>query len=129
MGFAENLKYFRKQRAMTQKELGKDLNVALSTIGMWETGGRRPDLNTAVSIAKYFGVSVGELVGEDGDFAEEQPQLRHRGSVMSDELAQLRDMLRTRPEMKMLFSVTKNASREDVERAVAIIEALKEKSK
>lgn len=48
---------------------------------------------------------------------------------MNDELAQLRDMLRTRPEMKMLFSVSKNASKEDIERAVAIIEALKEQSR
>lgn len=47
---------------------------------------------------------------------------------MSDELAELRQMLRTRPEVKMLFSVSKNASREDIERAVAIIEALKSSS-
>lgn len=37
MSFAENLKYLRKQRKMTQKELGKALDVALSTVGMWET--------------------------------------------------------------------------------------------
>ena len=33
--------------------------------------------------------------------------------------------LRTRPEMRMLFSVAKDATKEDVERAVAVIEALR----
>ena len=35
------------------------------------------------------------------------------------------EILHKRPEMKALFSVTKNASKEDVEKAVKIIEALK----
>jgi transcriptional regulator with XRE-family HTH domain len=131
MSFAENLKYLRKQRKMTQKELGKALDVALSTVGMWETGGRQPDLDTTVQVARFFDVSVSDLIGEDA-YAhpiEKSSSGNWRGSMMNDELAQLRDMLRTRPEMKMLFSVSKNASKEDIERAVAIIEALKEQSR
>lgn len=63
MSFAENLKYLRKQRKMTQKELGKALDVALSTVGMWETGGRQPDLDTTVQVARFFDVSVSDLIG------------------------------------------------------------------
>lgn len=44
-----------------------------------------------------------------------------------DELAEYLDMLRNRPECRMLFSLAKGASKEDVERTVAIIEALREK--
>ena len=36
-------------------------------------------------------------------------------------------MLRTRPECRMLFSVAKGATKDDVESAVAIIEALRKK--
>ena len=50
------------------------------------------------------------------------PNTRH----LNEDLAELREMLRTRPEVKMLFSASKNASREDIERTVAIIEALKQ---
>ena len=32
--------------------------------------------------------------------------------------------LRTRPEMKMLFQLTKDATKEDVEKAVRVIEAM-----
>lgn len=130
MSFADNLKYLRKVRGLTQKQLGQELNVALSTIGMWETGSRRPDLNTTMTVAKYFGVTVSDLI-EDEEYDESDDNsldTKHRGSVMSRELAQIRDMLRTRPEMKMLFSVSKNASKDDIERAVAIIEALKEQN-
>ena len=80
MRFSENLKVLRKNNGMTQKELSQALGVALSTVAMWETGNRKPDL----------------------------------------------EMLRTRPEVKMLFSASKNASKEDIERTVAIIEALKQ---
>ena len=34
-------------------------------------------------------------------------------------------MLRTRPECRMLFKLADNATKEDVEKAVAIIEALR----
>lgn len=41
------------------------------------------------------------------------------------ELTAYLEELRTRPEMRMLFSVAKGASKADVEKAVAIIEALR----
>ena len=43
----------------------------------------------------------------------------------SDELTEYLEMLRTRPECRMLFSLTKDATKEDVEKAVAIITALR----
>lgn len=46
-----------------------------------------------------------------------------------DELADYLEMLRTRPEVRMLFSLSKDATKEDVEKAVAIIEVLREKEK
>ena len=44
-----------------------------------------------------------------------------------NDLREYLDVLRTRPECRMLFSLAKDATKEDVERAVAIIEALKGK--
>lgn len=41
------------------------------------------------------------------------------------ELQELLETFHKRPEMKTLFSVTKNATKEDIEKAVKIIEALK----
>ena len=44
---------------------------------------------------------------------------------VSDELQQYLEELKNRNEMRILFSVAKNATKEDVMQAVKIIEALK----
>ena len=41
-----------------------------------------------------------------------------------EELTEYLEELRTRPEMKMLFQLTKDATKEDVEKAVRVIEAM-----
>ena len=46
--------------------------------------------------------------------------------VLDNEALELIDSLRSNPEMKMLFSVSKNATKEDIIKAVKIIEALKD---
>ncbi len=45
-----------------------------------------------------------------------------------DEANQLRDELHKRPELKILFDASKNASKEDLEKAVSYIEFLKKQS-
>ena len=45
--------------------------------------------------------------------------------VLDDETMELLEELKTRPEMRTLFSVSKKASKEDILKAVKIIEALK----
>lgn len=49
--------------------------------------------------------------------------------VIDDETRDIIDSLRTRPEMKILFSVSKKATKKDIEKAVAIIEALRDTEK
>lgn len=68
-------------------------------------------------IASYFGVSVSYLLG-----TEQKEKLLINGD---EELTEFLEQLRTRPECRMLFSVTKDATKADVEKAVAIIEALR----
>ncbi len=79
--------------------------------------GRKQSLSaeTLSKIADYFGVSVDYLLGND---QKEKPLVNG-----NEELTEYLEILKTRPEMRMLFSLTKNATKEDVERAVRIIEA------
>ena len=55
------LKELREQRRLNQQGLALVLNVSQSTISSYETGERIPDLDTLVTIAKYFGVSLDYL--------------------------------------------------------------------
>lgn len=73
--------------------------------------GHMPRVDKLQKIAEYLDVSVDYLLGR------EKP-------TDDDELNAYLDELRARDEMRMFFSVAKNATKEDVEAAVAMIEAL-----
>ena len=47
---------------------------------------------------------------------------------LDEETLQIIDSLRTRPDMKMLFSVSAKATPEDIIKTVKIIEALRDES-
>ena len=58
------------------------------------------------------------MLAVDGDAQRESRQA-------DSDLQEYLEALRARPEMRMLFSVSKDATKEDIEKAVAIIEALR----
>ena len=113
MSFSESLKKLRVDRRMTQAELASALNMSKSAISMYECGKREPELDVLAKFADFFGVGLNELTGHSGDAGAD------------GELTELLEVLRSRSEMRMLFSVTKDATKEDVEKAVRIIEALR----
>lgn len=53
----------RKQAGMSQFQLAKVLNIATSTLGMYETGKREPSLKVMDRIANYFNVTTDYLLG------------------------------------------------------------------
>jgi transcriptional regulator with XRE-family HTH domain len=57
------LKEVRKESNISQQKLADYLNVARSTVAMWEIGGAEPDLTTIRRIADYFNVSMDYLLG------------------------------------------------------------------
>ncbi|MEK1833242.1 helix-turn-helix transcriptional regulator [Priestia megaterium] len=52
--FAERLRALRKEKNMSQKELGKILGLAESTVGMYEQGKRQPDFETLKKISDFL---------------------------------------------------------------------------
>ncbi|HEY5555905.1 LexA family protein [Acetobacterium sp.] len=64
MNFADRLKLLRNENALTQLDLSKKLGVSKSSIGMYESGQRVPDVETFEVIADYFNVDMGYLRGK-----------------------------------------------------------------
>ena len=52
----------RQAHDLTQKQLCESLNIGRSTYSYFETGSRIPDVETLLLIARYYDVSIDELV-------------------------------------------------------------------
>lgn len=63
----EKLRELRKQNKLSMKELGSILGLSESTISLYETGKREPDIATMIKIANYFNISVDELLGVENN--------------------------------------------------------------
>ena len=97
----------------TQAEMAELLGVGRTTYTKYERGDIRLSAEVLEKLAQVFDVSVDYILGrEDSEDAEA-------------ELWDLRDALRRDPERRILFSLAKNATIEEVRQAVAVIDALK----
>jgi transcriptional regulator with XRE-family HTH domain len=62
---AVKLRALREQRGLTQKEAAELANVSHWTLMYLESGQRPPYMPTVTKIARAYGVSLEELVGEE----------------------------------------------------------------
>lgn len=62
MVFGDILRNLIEEKSITQKERGRQLNIAPSTIGNYVRNLREPDYQTLKQIASYFNVSIDYLL-------------------------------------------------------------------
>lgn len=63
----KRLKTLRKEKNLTQEELGRKINVTKVSISGYENNNRSPDTETLQNIADFFDVSVDYLLGRTDD--------------------------------------------------------------
>lgn len=114
--FYKNLRDLCEERGLTVNELARLLGLSTGSPTAWKNG-TVPREATLNKIADYFGVSTDYLLGKE---EKEKPLIND-----DEELTEYVEMLKNRPECRMLFQLSKNATKEDVEAAVRIIEALR----
>lgn len=73
MTFGQKLKTLREEKGMLQSELAKLLNLAPSSISMYEKDERDPDTDTLKRIAEIFNVSTDYLLGLNESETLNQP--------------------------------------------------------
>lgn len=61
------IEFFRKQRGITQEELGLSLEVSRQTICSLENGKYNPSILLAFKIAKYFNLTIEDIFIYEGD--------------------------------------------------------------
>jgi len=60
---SKNIKHLRKERSMTQEQLGEALGVTVGAVYKWENSLSMPEINMLVELADFFEVSVDYLLG------------------------------------------------------------------
>lgn len=60
--FAENLRYLREKKGLSQKQLGAKMYVSHSTIARWENGTRLPDAAMILRLSKFLGTDANMLM-------------------------------------------------------------------
>ena len=62
MEFHEKLQELRKQKGLTQEELAQALFVSRTAVSKWESGRGYPNLDSLKAIAKFFGITIDDLL-------------------------------------------------------------------
>ena len=63
----DRLKRLRTERKLTQKQLGKIINVTKVSISGYEKGSRTPDTDNLGRLADFFNVTTDYLLGRSND--------------------------------------------------------------
>lgn len=65
MKIGNNIKFYRKQKGLTQSQLAEMLNVSTITIQNYENNRRKPSIETLTKIAKALDIPVSKLIEDD----------------------------------------------------------------
>jgi len=61
--FADRLKELRLEKNLSQNELAKQVNVSVACINRWENDLRIPNIDSVITLCKFFGCSADYLIG------------------------------------------------------------------
>ncbi len=83
--FGDILKELRKNRGLTQSELGRHVGLSKAVVSKYETGIGYPNFETLICLARYFGVTTDYLLGAESgktvdisDLTDSQAEVVHR---------------------------------------------------
>ena len=116
MCFAECLEKLMHDNGVTNYRLAKEVGCSATTVANWLAG---KDIMPSFlqKVADYFSVSTDYLL--TGEEKEKAPI-----DVVDEALRDYLDELRNRPEMRMLFSTTKTATKAQIEAIVKMVEEM-----
>lgn len=116
MEFSQIILNYMELHDISGYKLAKATGISESLFGKWRAKPTsKIDTSNIAKIANYFNVSMDELLGNE---QKNKPLVNN-----DEELTKYLEVLKTRPEMKMLFNLAAGATKEDVEKAVKIVEA------
>lgn len=118
------LRDLREELGYNKKQMAAALEMPYTTYVSYEKGERGLSSETLKRLSNFFGVSTDYILGRTEN---REKDLTPPGLENDDNLA-LREMLRTRPDVKILFDASKDAPTSAILEAAALIMRYKEES-
>lgn len=135
----KNLKSLRKERNVSQKELAEALNVSQTSVALWETGKRKPSLETIMQISTFFAVPCDFLYSENlqndkktvNELIKERYKTISNNSTDNDinETRQIAQKLLESPEFLDLVRTAKDIPPEQLKAHTEFMKSLKRQEK
>ena len=92
MEFNEKIQELRKKKGITQEELANALYVSRTAISKWESGRGYPSIDSLKTLAKFYSVTVDELLSGDELLEVANEEGRQKVSHIRDLVFGLLDM-------------------------------------
>lgn len=107
-----------KAKGLSPTSVLKKIGISKGVYTNWKSTGAEPLNSTKKKIADYLGITVEEL--ETGEIKEAPAE-----AGADNEMNEMLEEIRRRPELKALFSLSSKATTEDVNTIIKIIKALR----
>jgi transcriptional regulator with XRE-family HTH domain len=125
MDVGKRIKQRRKSLGLSAEEVAKKIGVSPATVYRYESADilhMRSD--RLRPIAEALGTTPDYLMGwtDDPDGITPEPV---EESAEDEDVWAFREAVRRNPDLRVLFKLTRNASTEDVKKAIAIVKMLK----
>jgi len=79
MNFGKKIKKLRKEKRLSKKKLGNELNVSKQTVSKWESNKSIPDIETQEKIAEFFYVKTDYLINEkDEELSKKKRKMKKK---------------------------------------------------
>ena len=127
MTIGEYIKQYRQMHKMSQREFAIMAGLSNTYISHLERGTNSngspvtPSLETYQAIAAATGCTARDLI----DLLDEEKGPQQELVNNDPELTEILERVRDDTHLRMLFSLTKDATAKDIEQAIKIIQALK----
>ena len=98
------------KKGISKSEFYKDCNMTSATLSNWRSNVFTPSQQKLRTIASYLGIAYEELIGADDQ----------------DDTAELREAIRSRTDLRLLFNSAKDAPPSQIYALLSQLEKLKE---
>ncbi len=133
MRFDQRLKELRAEKDITQRELARALNIAGSTVAMYELGQRTPDADMLHRLASFFNCSIDYLLGRtdirtpinndtNTTAAAKISAALHEDPELLDFWVQMAE----REDLQLMFKQVRDLSPETIRKLVRVIKAIED---